>query len=199
MEIKPLITCVGGSAEGERRFFYRMKLVQKLRRKLAGNEHLLISAPRRIGKTSLLKHIVNEPEENQVPLYLIVQSVSTIDEFNKRLLKEVVGNDQLWSSVEAFYQKNKSRAMSFIRRVRKISLDGVEIDKDDNVDYYEAVTEALSELRNHNKQIIIIIDEFPDTITNIKSRDGREALTLLQQQRELREVCLLYTSPSPRD
>lgn len=188
MKVKPLITCVGGSAEGEKRFFHRVKLVKKLRRKLANKEHLLISAPRRIGKTSLLKYIRNKPEANQVPLYLIVQSVSSIDEFNKRLLKEIVGNELLWPKLQGWYKKNKSRVTTLISKVRKISLDGVEIDKEDNIDYYEALTQALSELRDHDKQIIIIIDEFPDAVTNIKNRDSAEALTLLQQQRELREI-----------
>ena len=49
--LTPLKSSLGQPAEGERKYFHRPAVVKKIQRQLNNNEHLLISAPRRIGKS----------------------------------------------------------------------------------------------------------------------------------------------------
>ncbi len=197
--MEPLKSCTGGSAEGENRFFKRAKIIQKIRRKLANGEHLLISAPRRIGKTSILKHIRDTPEQNQIIKYLIVQSVESIEEFNKRLLDELIKDQQIFNGLDGFKQRAGATVKKHLSRVKTISQKGVELNKDVTIDYYAELNELFDELKNHDKQIIVFIDEFPDAVTNIDKSDRRNAIKLLQQQREIREkyknsqIQLVYT------
>ncbi|MDH3348498.1 MAG: ATP-binding protein, partial [Desulfobulbaceae bacterium] len=185
--MEPLKSCTGGSAEGKNRFFKRPKIIQKIRRKLANGEHLLISAPRRIGKTSILKYIRDTPEQNQIIKYLIVQSVGSIDEFNKRLFDELINDHQIYSTIERLTHRAGATVKSQASRVKTISPKLIELNKDVTIDYYAELNELFDELKDHDKQIIIFIDEFPDTIININKTNPYNASRLLQQQREIRE------------
>ncbi len=190
--MKPLKSCTGGSAEGDKRFFLRKKIVRKIRRKLANKENLLISAPRRIGKTSLLKHLRDTPEQNQIIIYLIVQSVASVEEFNKRLFDELMKNQQVYNGFDGFRKRANAEIKRYVTRLRSVSLEGgIEINDNENINYYAWLNTLLDELQQHEKQIILFIDEFPDVITNIDNEDKKanrnDAITLLQQQREIRE------------
>ncbi|MCI5168396.1 MAG: ATP-binding protein [Candidatus Electrothrix sp. GM3_4] len=190
--MKPLKSCAGGSAEGNRCFFMREKIIRKIRRKLANKENLLISAPRRIGKTSLLKHLRDTPEENQIIIYLIVQSVASVDEFNKRLFDELTKDQQIYGWFERSRKQINAGIKRQASRVQSISLEGgIKINPNENIDYYAERNALLDEPQQHDKQIILFIDEFPDVLTNIDKEDKKanrnDAITLLQQQREIRE------------
>ena len=106
--MKPLYSCTGGSAEGKKHFFERSGITRKIRRKLRNRENLLIAAPRRIGKTSILKHIRDTPEDNQIVIYLIVQSVESIDEFNKKLFTTLIKNKQIYSIVSCYIKRGST-------------------------------------------------------------------------------------------
>jgi len=51
--------------------------------------HLLLLAPRRVGKTSLLRHLENNPQEGYVFLYTMDQSCNTEYEFYKEILEKL--------------------------------------------------------------------------------------------------------------
>jgi len=185
--MKPLKTCIGGSAEGDNRFFNRDTIIKKIRRKLSNREHLLISAPRRIGKTSIIKHICATPEQHQIIKYLIVQSVNTIEDFNKLLFDELIKDQQIHNGVGGFFKRASTAVKRQISRVKGINFEGIELSDNETIDYYSELNKLFDVLKSHDKQIIIFIDEFPDAISNIAKTNAKSAIKLLQQQREIRE------------
>ncbi len=185
--MEPLQSSLGGSAEGRSKFFERTKIIKKILRKIEEGEHLLISAPRRIGKTSILKHIRDNPKNTHIVKYLIVQSISTIDEFNKRLFDELLKDKQIHTGISGFLTKTTTAIKTQASRISGISVDGIDLSKSENIDYYVALNDLFDDLKSHNKKIIIFIDEFPDAVTNINKQSTTDAITLLQQQREIRE------------
>ncbi len=184
--MKPLHTRIGGSAEGSRHFFERKAITRKIRRKLRDGEHLLITAPRRIGKTSLLKQIRDTPEEGQIVIYLIVQSVDSIDAFNKNLFNTLIKNQDIYNSISGYLKRSGNAIKKIVSQIRGLSIEGVELNGEDTLNYFEELKVLFEELTSHEKQIIIFIDEFPDVISNIGQIDQRDAIKLLQQQREIR-------------
>lgn len=197
--MKPLYSCTGGPAEGEKHFFERSGITKRIRRKLRNREHLLIAAPRRIGKTSILKYIRDTPENNQIVIYLIVQSVESIDEFNKKLFTTLIKNQHVYNIVSGYIKRASTTLKRIIGGIKGVKVDGVDLSGEDSIDYYDELNNLFDELKSHAKQIVIFVDEFPDAITNINETDHRNAIKLLQQQRELRieyknsQIQFIYT------
>lgn len=188
MSMDPLQTSLGGSAEGKNKFYKRERIIKKILRKIEAGEHILISAPRRIGKTSILKYIRDNPADNHVVKYIIVQSVSSIDEFNKKLFDEIIRDKEIHSGIVGFWKRASSGTKRHASRVSGIKVDGIDLNEAENIDYYVALNDLFDDLKAHKNRIIIFIDEFPDTITNIiAEKNQADAIKLLQQQREIRE------------
>ena len=66
--------------------FPRPALEARFWRALEGGDHLLIPGPRRIGKTTLLKQVLENPRPGFYPVYVFVESVDSADEFYRKLL-----------------------------------------------------------------------------------------------------------------
>jgi predicted AAA+ superfamily ATPase len=88
---------VGPPVSGED-FFDRPKEINKIMRALKTDHHILISSPRRVGKTSILFRLADMGEENYYFLYLITQSINTENDFYKRLYWAIVDCDSLSSN-----------------------------------------------------------------------------------------------------
>lgn len=186
--LKPLKTSLGGSAEGKDKFFKREKVIQRILEKIDDGDHLIIAAPRRIGKTSILKYIRDNPPQGYIVKYLIVQSLDSIESFNKHLFEELIKDKKIHSGIGGYLKRKGSSVEKYISRVRGVSTKGVQLSEDENIDYWEELNDLFEDLKSHEKKIVIFIDEYPDTVLNIKKRENEsEAIKLLQQQREILE------------
>ncbi|HEX3384687.1 MAG TPA: hypothetical protein VHS53_05850, partial [Mucilaginibacter sp.] len=71
---------LGNPARGDA-FFERAKEVRKIYRVLSGGTSIYLSAPRRVGKTSILKYLEESPEENYHFIYVITESIDSSNDF----------------------------------------------------------------------------------------------------------------------
>jgi len=184
--LKLLQSSLGQPAEGEKKFFPRDKITTKILRQLAKGENLLLSAPRRIGKSSILKDIVRNQSEQEIIKYMIVQSVNSQEEFFKKLFNEFIEDKEILEGVDRYLKKASSTLRSYASRVSGISLDGITINPDEVIDYYDECIKLIASFKT-DKKIIIFIDEFPDAVNNILEKDEVLAINFLQQNREMRE------------
>jgi hypothetical protein len=185
--MKLLKSRTGIPAEGKDYFFERVLILNKIKRKLDNGEHLLISAPRRIGKTSLLKYLVANPDENQIIKYLIVQSVDTSERFYKKLFNELITDSDIYNSVKKIWKKSSTTIRGYISRIKEVKFEGVDLSGEEKINYYELLNGLLKELSIHKNKIIIILDEFPDAVANIYDNDNKQGIRFLEQNREFRE------------
>ena len=65
---------LGNSARGDG-FYLRSREIRKIYRAINTNANIYLSAPRRVGKTSILKHLEEFPEEGFYFVYTITESV----------------------------------------------------------------------------------------------------------------------------
>jgi energy-coupling factor transporter ATP-binding protein EcfA2 len=184
--LKPLKSSLGQPAEGESKYFPRDKIVKKILRKLDAGENILISAPRRIGKSSILKHIARIKNDNQIIKYMIVQSVNSQEEFFKKLFNELIEDKEIFEGLQSYFKRATSTLRSYVSRVSGISLDGITINPDEVINYYEECINLIKSFKT-DKKIIIFIDEFPDALNNILDKDESLAINFLQQNRDIRE------------
>lgn len=181
---------IGAPARGES-FFPREKEVRKIISRLQNGNNLNLAAPRRVGKTSILYYLLDNKEGDYVYVYVDTEAVNNEQDFFKKILKEIIKVEEIGRSGKL--RKLLEEGHKFLGRIKGLTLAGYGIDLTDNdktVDYKEDVIHLLSgiELEN-NKKIVILIDEFPQTIINIveaNKGDTSQAKQFLQSNRELR-------------
>jgi len=174
---------VGQAVRGEN-FWERVYELEDIWSAIESGSHILISAPRRVGKTSILYRIVDKPLENYIPLYIDTESADSQNEFWEKLFHALMSEEfmsKLQLLTKTYWDKLKKI------KFKKISTSGVEFGDGEVVDYKEAFKRVVEDL-DDDKKIIIMIDEFAQTIENIiKYEDTQNALSLLKSHRELRQ------------
>ncbi|MCD4655168.1 hypothetical protein K8T06_14700, partial [bacterium] len=61
MKLKPLFLSTGKAADGKHRYYKRKSIERKIWSKIKQGEDLLLAAPRRSGKSSILKYLERNP------------------------------------------------------------------------------------------------------------------------------------------
>ena len=166
-------------------FFERPKEINKIMRALRSDHHILISSPRRVGKTSILFRLADMGEENYYFLYVITQSINSENDFYKRLYWAVVDCDSLSSNTLRLTHKAKSFLKNTIAKVK--SIKGIDLAPGKEQNFKDLFIKVLKSVSLEGSKIIIMIDEFTQTIENIIRKEGDDqAVELLQSIREIR-------------
>ncbi len=172
----------GPPVSGEN-FFSRQQLVTKSWDMIESGKHILFVAPRRVGKTSLMHFLRDKPKENYTLLFLNTESVNNKNEFFRRVLNKVLKTD--------FVEKSQ-KVLTFLERhkpaIKKLGWDGVEFGVNDQNDYWEMLSGILLSPQSDTQKLIIMIDEFPETLANIVNDESENAgRQFLHSNRELRQ------------
>ncbi|HZL08882.1 MAG TPA: hypothetical protein VFC65_02705 [Prolixibacteraceae bacterium] len=168
-------------------FYLRPKIIDDLVLHLEKGDHILLSAPRRIGKTSIMFYLLDNPKPNYLIKYLITQSVNNENEFYKRIYKKVIeilkGSTGLWIQTKKLIKS---------KRISTITIEGVTID-DIEVSYYNELLLLLKSLDLKSEKLIIMIDEFSETLENIIKDEGEDkAIHFLESNRDFRHIPELH-------
>lgn len=182
-----LKTTTGSPAEGEEKFFPRSLITKKIWRKLNNGEHLLITAPRRVGKTTILKDMVNNPQDGYIVKYIIVQSVDKENEFYKLLFNELVEDERVFSRAERYSKQASATVKNYIQKIKSFGLNDISIDHTLSLDYANELKKLIYSIDNDCKRIVIIIDEYPHAVENILKDDLAAGIHFLQANREYRQ------------
>lgn len=175
---------VVGQAVRGKDFWDRKSELAKLWQAIENGTHPLLVAPRRVGKTSIMYKILDEPKDDYAVVYVNTESSDSENEFWHKLFNALMD--------EEFKNKNKLRLKSFYEKlktisIKKISTSGIEFDDGKVLDYAEAFERLVKEI-DSDKKLIIMMDEFAQTIENIiKYASTREAESLLKTHRTLRQ------------
>ncbi|MCY7360258.1 MAG: hypothetical protein LH609_22945, partial [Rudanella sp.] len=78
---------IGQAVSGDD-FFDRPQLVNKIRRAIRNGNQIYLSAPRRVGKTSIMNYLMDNPGENEQFVYAITQSFRELMH-NRKLTNKV--------------------------------------------------------------------------------------------------------------
>jgi len=169
-------------------FYKREYLIDKAWDLIESGNHILIAAPRRVGKTSLMYYLRDNPKENYTFLYLDTESINNENEFFRRIVNKVLKTD---------FIKGSQKVLSFLEThkptIKKVGPDGVEFGVSEEHDYLDMLTRILKSTACEAKKLVIMLDEFPETLENIINDEGEnEGRHFLQSNRELRhdsELC----------
>jgi uncharacterized protein len=188
---------LGNSARGDG-FYLRPREIRKIYRAISTNGNIYLSAPRRVGKTSILKHLEESPEEGLYFVYTITESVDSNNDFFKVIFEELIKSKAI-NKLSKVSNSLKSFLSDILQKVK--SFQGVELREGEEPNYYDLLLRLIENMENKYGRVVIMIDEFPQTIQNILDAKGLdEARNFIQLNRELRhqkeledKVSFIYT------
>lgn len=176
---------IGPPVEGED-FYGREKELGLANRYLNSDHSLLLSAPRRIGKSSFAKRLlVEKAEDGWKCVYVDLEQTTTEDGFLS-LIIECFEKNQVWKQVaEEMVQGVKA----LLERIHKISIGPVGIDLS-SVEKKEDLYKTLQEMIRHDENTFIVVDELTLFLGNLLgSQDGEKKVSfILNWLRSIRQV-----------
>ena len=95
---------IGSPVRGDD-FFKRDALTKKAWGLIQSGAHILIAAPRRVGKTSLMRYLEDHPQQGFSFLFNITESVSNENEFFRRIMNKLLRTD---------YVRKSRKVMAFL-------------------------------------------------------------------------------------
>lgn len=182
-----------GSIVPPEELWFRDEFISELWEKLR-TEHVLLSAPRRTGKTSVMNHMRERPQDDRLVVFQNVQDLkhpadlfqTIIENFHEQhpqFLRSLAGKS--WSLMKGLFS-------SAADHVKEIGFGGVKIVLRENDPEWKSnwkihAEELLNRIRKSHKKVLIIVDELPDMLLNMKienSNDAKDFMAWFRKQRE---------------
>lgn len=177
---------IGGPARDED-FCFRESFLEDLKDSLKKSD-VLIVAPRRMGKTSVMYKIIDDPPEDTLVIHMNVEALNTPGDFILNLINALyeyhpgfVKNhlEEMWNWLGSIFSRiNKIEVVNFKIELRK--------EKDLQEKWQEKAEELIQLLSRSNQKLLFIVDEIPDMINRILKKDKENLETFLHWFRTVR-------------
>ncbi len=170
-------------------FFERPREVGILWNAIKSGKNLLVSGPRRSGKTSLLLHLNENSEENARFLHIFVDSLNSERDFYKTISKKILENN-LASRFHLHLERDEYS--EFPRPISSsTSLPGADNyylqEKNKKPEAKDLLIADLNSVKNDHR-LLIVLDNFSDMVLNILHEVGEsEAARFLNNCKEIRK------------
>lgn len=169
---------VGNKAEGDD-FFDRVTEREDIWRFLEGN-HIVLSGPRRLGKTSLLQRVSEEAAGKGLLAQLIdVEGIDSVEAF-------IVALERAFPdpTVTGYLHSASDAVSNWLERIRKVDLKlpgdfggAIEMQAIPNASWAKAADDL--QVRLSKAPLLIFIDEFSVFLEKLIAKDTAEAVKLL--------------------
>jgi uncharacterized protein len=172
-------------------FFPRDRIIETIYRRLEAGNHLYLSAPRRAGKTSIMRALEDNPRAGYVFVYVNVEDCTDSEQYFRLLAEELEKSDAT-GKLAKLSEKAKPVFIAFLDRIKKIKIAGIEMETSTSgaqkQSYAEAFEQLLKDLESEDLTIAVMVDEFPVAVEGIaKSTNNQAAVTFLHTNRGMRQ------------
>jgi hypothetical protein len=172
---------IGNTATGD--YYYdRPAIIANIWEQIKIGNHVLLAAPRRVGKSSIMKHMIDNSKDNYKCIYKNIQGLDSAEQFFQTIY-------ELVKSCMSFSQK----ASEWLRLLKEIGIEEVSINgtlklRERSINYLEAVNHLLPKLKQNDFKIALFIDELPEVLHNLNKNNKKEdAVMLLKNLRRWRQ------------
>ncbi len=150
--------------------------------------NILLAAPRRFGKTSVLYNLMDEPRFNSKIVHTDLESVTEAAEMIVQLLEELAKDESFDDSVGKIGFVKKSWGF-FRKNFEELDLHFAKVKLREEIreDWQTKGKEIFQRIAQLDSTVIFILDEFPMMLdAMLKNGRRNEAKTLLRWFRSLR-------------
>ena len=173
---------VGNVAKGD--YYYpRPYIVELVWEELEKGNNVLIAAPRRVGKSSVMVYMSANCPEGYQCIFETIQGIQSEAELYKRLYDLIVKCLKLRQKAFAWITELWKE-----HNIDEISLEGSIKLKDSTINYLEEINRLLPKLNNKELKIVLFIDELPEVLHSLhKKGNTKEASSILTNIRRWRQ------------
>jgi len=156
---------------------------------LLQTKHILLTAPRRTGKTSVMDHLRDHPQNGFIVVYQNVQDLSHPADFFLTIL-------DTFQEEHPQFIATLAKGWKLVTQALEKKVEGIEIgtfkvrlresDPDWRQNWRQHGEQLLGRIRKQAGKVLIIVDEFPDMLLNLKKENPellREFLAWFRAQR----------------
>ena len=154
----------------------REDFIDHLWRMLEANNILLL-APRRFGKSGVMRHLLLHPRPGYLPLSFELEDVDSPEEFVWRVTKDLLAHDQTRALLSQT-KKLPAAIMEWVKQnFEEAEFEGAKVKFKQSIkeDWREAARRMLTELEKADDTIIFLFDELPAMLDRIIEKQGDEA------------------------
>ena len=165
---------VGNVPEPEE-LYGREDFIGHLWRQIQGNNILLL-APRRFGKTGVMRHVLMKPQAGYLPIYFDLEDVDSPQEFVWRLTREILSNDRLRRFIQEAKGTPKKIADWAKDTFDEVGFAGTKVKFKQSLaeDWRDTARRLLLQLEAYDEKVIFILDELPAMLEIIADRQGED-------------------------
>jgi hypothetical protein len=163
----------------------RDRLIQNIW-EIVQQQSMVITAERRIGKTTVMKKMAAEPQRGWLPVYQDLESCHSAAEFSMAVYKQV---HHFLSGKSRLARRSKE----FLGSLGGIELGGtIKLPEKAATPWKEVLTKAIEDLMHENDEgtkLLFLWDELPFMLMNIRDGEGEQtAMQVLDHLRWLRQT-----------
>ncbi len=165
-----------GNVPEPHELYGRDEFVEHLWRQIQGNNILLL-APRRFGKTGVMRHVLTRPAPDYWPVYFDLEDVDSPEEFVWQVTRALLSNDQ----VRRFLSEAKSLPATLRDWVKdsfdEVGFEGAKVKFKNAVreDWRGNARRLLLEMEKFDETVIFIFDELPAMLEKVQAKHGEDA------------------------
>lgn len=173
---------IGKDATGE--YYYRREETEnEIWYELQKGNNVLIAAPRRVGKTSVMKYITENPKDGYKLIFRNVQGIDTEQVFYKTIYELIICClDKFKSKVKWWENYINSK------KITEISFSGGIKIEDKDINYLQEINEIIPKLEASEEAVVLLLDELPEVLHNIYKKGNKDiALSIIKNLRHWRQ------------
>jgi hypothetical protein len=174
-------TKIGSVANGK--FYYpRNNIVTNIWYELDRGNSILMAAPRRVGKTSIMQYLEKNPQKNYKMVFGNVQGIQLEKDFYKRIYELLLTCLNKIEKLKKWFQK-------YIKKIKIALIDGKLNIETLSLDFLIETEKLLLEIneKNEMENIVLLIDELPEVLFNINKNNPDGASAILKNLRRWRQ------------
>ena len=173
---------ITGDAATDERYLRREYINDEFWREVKKGNHILFVAPRRVGKTSVMKDLATNCPDGFVCVYEDIEGVRTRDGFYQRIFELILhcAHRSKLQETKAFLKKCFEKYS-----IQEITKSGIRFNCKD-IDYEREVKELIPQLKDAKIHAVIFLDEFAEVIHKFRGDLRQDAVDILHMLREIR-------------
>jgi hypothetical protein len=163
-------------------YFRRESFENEIWKEIEKGNNVLLAAPRRVGKTSVMKFLTENPKDNYKLIFRNVQGIDDEMQFYKTIYELII-------FCLSKFVKNITFIENYFKKMQisEISTSGIKIENK-TIDYLKEINSLIPQLDNQGETIVLLIDELPEVLhTLFKKNKNEAALNILKNLRHWRQ------------
>ncbi len=161
--------------------------------KALGKSSVLLKAPRRFGKTSIMFDLYENPK----PAYRVIledtEGMRDPQDFIARLMAELLANKTFWNSIKGWLKKHFPPVAEVgfsLAKYDEINIADFRLKIRESLgkDWQDKGLELVSRIDGYEGNILFILDELPLLVQNILRKNKRTAYDFLHWFRSVRQM-----------